>query len=396
MKNIDTYSFKGKKVLIRVDFNVPLDENLSITDDTRIRAAIPTILSVINNQGAAILMSHLGRPKGTIDEKLSLKHIVAHLSELLGVDVKFATNCIGQAAKDAAKSLKNGEVLLLENLRFHKSEKNGDEKFSAELAQLANVYINDAFGTAHRAHASTTIVAKFFGQEKMFGHIMNNEIKNINKVLKNVEQPYTAIIGGSKVSSKISIIKNLLTKVDNLIIGGAMAFTFIKAKGGTVGNSLVEENYLNKINSLYEIAEKNNAKIILPTDSLNANKFSKDAHVSLSDIDKIPSDRMGLDVGPDSIKIFEKTISLSKTILWNGPVGVFEFDKFAEGTKAIGTSIVEATKNGAFSLIGGGDSVAALKKFNLSNNVSYISTGGGALLEYMEGKVLPGIAAMEK
>ncbi len=394
MKNIETYDFSGKKALIRVDFNVPLNENFEITDDTRMRAAVPTIKQVIDNGGVAILMSHLGRPKGEFNPKYSLKPLVQHLSDLVGVEVKFVNDCIGEEVKKVAASLNAGDVLLLENLRYYKEEEKGDEEFSRKLSEIADVYINDAFGTAHRAHASTTIVAKFFPEEKMFGYIMNNEVTSIDKVLKDVQRPYTAIIGGSKVSTKITIIENLLTKVDNLIIGGGMSFTFVKANGGNIGNSLVEEDFIEKIPAIYELAEKYNAKIILPVDTLNADKFDKDAHVSLSDIDKIPSDRMGLDAGPNSVELFKKVIGDSKTILWNGPVGVFEFDKFAEGTKAVGNAVAEATANGAFSLIGGGDSVAALAKFDLTDKVSYVSTGGGALLEYMEGKILPGVAAI--
>jgi len=396
MNTIENFDFKGKKVIIRVDFNVPLNDNFEITDDTRMRKAVPTIKKVIENGGSAILMSHLGRPKGEVQEKFSLKHLIPHLKKLLGTDAKIAPDCVGDEVKVMTNALKPGEVLLLENLRFHKGEKKGDNDFAKKLSELADVYINDAFGTAHRAHASTTIVANFFADAKLFGYIMESELKSLNKVMQDVHKPYTAIIGGSKVSSKITIIENLLTKVDNLIIGGGMAFTFVKANGGNIGNSLVEEDFIEKIPALYKLAEKHNAKIHLPVDSLNADEFDKDAHVTLSDIDKIPADRMGLDVGPKTIKLFSKVILESKTILWNGPVGVFEFKKFEEGTKTIGEAIAEATKNGAFSLIGGGDSVAALTKFNLTDQVSYVSTGGGALLEYMEGKELPGIAAMKK
>lgn len=394
MIHIDNYDFTGKKVLIRVDFNVPLDENFNITDDTRMRAAVPTIKKVLDSGGIPILMSHLGRPKGKVQDKFSLRHIVAHLKELLGTEVKFATDCIGDEVKKMVSELKQGEVLLLENLRFHKEEEQGDEQFAKQLAELADAYINDAFGTAHRAHASTAIVAKFFPKDKMFGYIMLNELKSLDKVMKDVEHPFTAIIGGSKVSTKITVIENLLPKVDNLIIGGGMAYTFIKAQGGNIGKSLVEEDFVDKISGLLEMAEKNNTKIILPVDSINADKFDKDAHIVLSDIDKIPSDRMGLDIGPKSIKLFKDMILQSKTILWNGPVGVFEFEKFAEGTKAVAEAIAEATSKGAFSLIGGGDSVAAISKFGFSDKVSYVSTGGGALLEYIEGKELPGIAAI--
>ena len=394
MKKINDFNFLGKKIIIRVDFNVPLNEKLEITDDSRIKAAIPTIKKVIENGGAAILMSHLGRPKGKKSDKFSLKHIVSHLSDLLGVNVAFATDCIGEQTKEMCKNLQNGEVLLLENLRFYEEEKNGDENFSKKLAELADVYINDAFGTAHRAHASTTIIAKYFPENKMFGYIMESELSSLNKVMEDVKRPFTAIIGGSKVSTKLTVIETLLTKVDNLIIGGGMSFTFIKANGGNIGSSLVEEDYVKNIEKLYKLAHHNNVKIILPVDSLNADKFADDAHVTLSDIDKIPNGRMGLDIGPKSNKLFREVVLNSKTILWNGPVGVFEFQKFETGTKELGEAIVEATKLGAFSLVGGGDSVAALNKFNLSDNVSYVSTGGGALLEYMEGKELPGIKAI--
>ncbi len=394
MKKLDNYDFTGKKTLIRVDFNVPLDDEFKITDDSRMRAAVPTIKKVLEKGGSAILMSHLGRPKGKVQDKFSMKHIVAHLEELLGKSVKFAPDCIGAETKKTAASLKPGEVLLLENLRFHIEETAGDENFAKELSELADVYINDAFGTAHRAHASTTIVAKFFPEDKMFGYIMENELKSLDKVMKDVQRPYTAIIGGSKVSSKITIIENLLTKVDNLIIGGGMAFTFVKANGGNIGKSLIEEDFVEKIADLYKLAEKNNAKIFLPVDSLNADKFDKDAHAFLTDIYEIPADRMGLDIGPKSVNVFREVILNSKTVLWNGPVGVFEFERFAEGTKEIAIALTEATEKGCFSLVGGGDSVAAISKFGLSDKVSYVSTGGGALLEYMEGKELPGIKAI--
>jgi len=394
MKTIDNYNFSGKKAIIRVDFNVPLDANFAITDDSRITAAIPTIKKVMKEGGAAILMSHLGRPKGGPEHKYSLIHLVKHLSNLLGVEVKFAPDCIGEDAKKMSKELKNGEVLLLENLRFYKEEEKGDEAFSQKLAELADCYLNDAFGTAHRAHASTTIIAKFFPNDKMFGYIMQNELTSIDKVMKDVKRPFTAIIGGSKISTKLTIIENFLSKVDNLIIGGGMAFTFIKQQGGKIGNSLVEEDFIEKIPALYELAKKYNAKIILPVDSINGDKFDKDANVTLSDINNIPDGEMGLDIGPKSVELFKEVIKNSKTLLWNGPVGVFEFDKFAEGTKNIGLALAEATEAGAFSLIGGGDSVAAISKFELTERVSYVSTGGGALLEYMEGIMLPGIKAI--
>jgi len=396
MQKIDNYNFSGKKAIIRVDFNVPLNDKYEVTEDTRIREAIPTIKKVIENGGIAILMSHLGRPKGGYEEKYSLKHIVYKVSELLGKTIKFAPDCIGKQVKQIISELKPGDVLLLENLRFYKEEEKGDEGFSQKLAELADCYINDAFGTAHRAHASTTIIAKFFPNDKMFGYIMEKELASLDKVLGNIVRPFTAIIGGSKVSTKITIIENLLTKVDNLIIGGAMAFTFVKANGGNIGKSMVEEDFLDKIKGLYDIAKKNNAKIILPVDSVNADKFEADAQITLSDVDKIPSDWMGLDIGPKTIELFRNTIMSSKTILWNGPVGVFEFDKFANGTKAICQAVADATSKGSFSLVGGGDSVAALAKFGMSDKVSYVSTGGGAMLEYVEGKILPGIEAIQK
>jgi len=373
-----------------------LNDKYEVTEDTRIREAIPTIKKVIENGGIAILMSHLGRPKGGYEEKYSLKHIVYKVSELLGKTIKFAPDCIGEQVKQIISELKPGDVLLLENLRFYKEEEKGDEGFSQKLAELADCYINDAFGTAHRAHASTTIIAKFFPNDKMFGYIMEKELASLDKVLGNIVRPFTAIIGGSKVSTKITIIENLLTKVDNLIIGGAMAFTFVKANGGNIGKSMVEEDFLDKIKGLYDIAKKNNAKIILPVDSVNADKFEADAQITLSDVDKIPSDWMGLDIGPKTIELFRNTIMSSKTILWNGPVGVFEFDKFANGTKAICQAVADATSKGSFSLVGGGDSVAALAKFGMSDKVSYVSTGGGAMLEYVEGKILPGIEAIQK
>ncbi len=394
MKNIKNFNFSNKKVLIRVDFNVPFNDKFEITDDTRIRLAIPTIKQVLDGGGAVILMSHLGRPKGIVSEKFSLKHVLSHLQNLLGVEVKFVADCVGTEVEKVCKELKSGEVLVLENLRFYAEEKKGDENFAKKLASLADVYINDAFGTVHRAHASISTVAKYFGENKMFGFIIENEIKNLDKVVKNVDRPFTAILGGSKVSSKITIIENLLTKVDNLIIGGAMAFTFVKANGGNVGNSLVEDDFLEYIPKLYALAEKNGVKIHLPVDSVMADKFDENAETEFGAIDKIPSGKMGLDIGTKSIKNFEQVILQSKTILWNGPVGVFEFDKFSVGTKSVGEAIAKATKNGAFSLVGGGDSIAAITKFELTDQVSYISTGGGALLEYIEGKELPGIKAI--
>lgn len=393
MQSIHSFDFSGKKAIVRVDFNVPLNDKYEITDDTRIRAAIPTI-NKITEKGAAILMSHLGRPKGGYEEKYSLKHLLPHLSKLLGKDVKFADDCIGESAVNLAASLKPGEVLLLENLRFYKEEEKGDDVFTQKLAKLADVYVNDAFGTAHRAHASTTIIAKYFENAKMFGYIMEGEVVAIDKVVKEPKHPVTAILGGAKVSSKITIIENMLTKVDNLIIGGGMTFTFIKAKGGKIGASLVEDDFIETAKKVMDMAAKNNVKIYLAVDSINADKFDNEANVSYSEIDNVPDGLMGLDVGEKSIKLFSDVIENSATILWNGPVGVFEMSKFEKGTKEIADAIVRATAKGSFSLVGGGDSVAAINKYNLAEKVSYVSTGGGAMLEYIEGKELPGIQAI--
>ncbi len=396
MKTIDNYDFTGKRAIVRVDFNVPLNENFEITDDTRIRAAIPTIQKLREKGAAVILMSHLGRPKNGPEEKFSLKHIVGALSEKLGREVQFANDCIGEEAFEKAKELKAGDVLLLENLRFYKEETKGDEEFAEKLASLADVYVNDAFGTAHRAHASTAVIAKFFpGDKKMFGYVMANEIKNINKVLKEAEKPFTAILGGAKVSGKIEIINNLLDKVDNLIIGGGMMFTFIKAAGGNVGNSLVEDDLLETAKEAVTKAEKLGVKLLIPQDAVIADKFDNEANIKTVNSDSIPEGWMGLDIGTKSIEKFSEVIENSATILWNGPMGVFEMDNFAKGTEAIAKSIADATGKGAFSLVGGGDSVAAVNKFNLQDKVSYVSTGGGAMLEYIEGKTLPGIAAIE-
>jgi phosphoglycerate kinase len=394
MKTIEDFNFSGKKALVRVDFNVPLDENFNITDDNRIKGAKPTIEKILKDGGAVILMSHLGRPKDGPTDKFSLKHIVNHLSKELGVQVAFANDCIGQEAIDKAKNLKNGEVLLLENLRFYKEEEKGDETFAEKLAALGDVYVNDAFGTAHRAHASTAVIAKFFPQAKYFGYLMAAELKNAEKVLNNPERPVTAIMGGAKVSDKLELIDALLSKVDNLIIGGGMAYTFVKAKGGEIGQSLVELDKLDLANSLVEKAKAKGVQLILPTDSQIADKFANDAAVYDGPNNQIPADKMGLDIGSESAKKFSEVIKSSKTILWNGPMGVFEMDTFAKGTKAVAEAVVEATKEGAFSLIGGGDSAAAVTKFNMTDDVSYVSTGGGALLEYMEGKELPGVKAV--
>ncbi len=394
MQTIDSYNFSDKKAIIRVDFNVPLNEQFEITDDTRIRAALPTIKKVLDGNGSAILMSHLGRPKGK-DEKFSLKHIVAHLSKSIGVEVKFADDCIGESAKTMAAELKPGEVLLLENLRYYDEEKKGDEAFAKKLSGLADLWINDAFGTAHRAHASTAVIAKFFPEAKMFGYVMEGELSSVDKVLKDTKRPLTAIVGGAKVSSKIEIIKTLMSKVDHLIIGGGMTFTFVKAMGGNIGNSLVEVDKLEVAREILSSAEENNVKLHLSPDALVADAFSNDANTKVCAVDKIPDGWMGLDIAETSIANFKKVIEESKTILWNGPVGVFEMDTFAKGTKAIADAIVTATEKGAFSLIGGGDSVAAINKYNLADKVSYVSTGGGALLEYIEGKELPGVKAIK-
>lgn len=377
-----------------MDFNVPLDESFKITDDTRIRAALPTVKKILGDGGAVILMSHLGRPKNGPEEKFSLKHLVKHLSSLLDTSVQFASDCIGQEAENAAASLKAGEALLLENLRFHEEETAGDKAFAEQLSKLGDVYVNDAFGTAHRAHASTTIVAEFFPENKMFGYLLAQEIESIDKVLTSAERPLTAIMGGAKVSSKISIITNLIGRVDNIIIGGGMSYTFAKAMGGKAGNSLVEDDYLETAKEILADAEKKGVKILLPEDTVAGDAFANDASKKTCDTQNIPDGWLGLDIGPKTEKVYNDVIQSSKTILWNGPMGVFEMGSFQHGTKSVALSIAEATKNGAFSLIGGGDSVAAINKFNLADQVSYVSTGGGALLEYMEGKELPGIKAI--
>ena len=396
MKNIDTFDFTNKKVIIRVDFNVPLNDKFEITDDTRIRAAIPTIKKVLSSGGAVILMSHLGRPKDGPEHKFSLNHLIPELSKQIGVDVQFADDCIGEQAVQKADLLKAGEVLLLENLRFYKEETKGDEAFAEKLSKLADVYMNDAFGTAHRAHASTAIIAKFFPDNKMFGYVMNNELININKVIKEGKKPITAILGGAKVSGKIEIINNLIDKVDNIIIGGGMMFTFIKALGGKVGNSLVENDLIETAKNAMLKAEENNVCFHIPTDAVIADKFDNDANTKFCNSHEIPDGWMGLDIGPETGQAFKDIIGASETILWNGPMGVFEMPSFAQGTIEVAHAIANATKNGAFSLIGGGDSVAAINKFNLQDEVSYVSTGGGAMLEFIEGKVLPGVAAIEE
>ena len=393
MKTLNDFDFKNKKAIIRVDFNVPLDENFNVTDATRIEAAKPTIDAILAQGGSVILMSHLGRPKG-VEEKYSLKHILKTASEILGVEVKFAENCVGEVAQAAAKDLKPGEVLLLENLRFHAEEEAGDVAFAKELASLGDIYVNDAFGTAHRAHASTTIIAQYFPKEKCFGLLLAKEIESLNKVLKNSEKPVTAVLGGSKVSSKITVIENILDKVDHMIIGGGMTFTFVKALGGKIGNSICENDKQELALEILRLAKEKGVQIHIPVDVVAANAFSNDAETQIVDVNKIPDGWQGLDAGPKSLANFEKVIMESKTILWNGPLGVFEMENFANGTIALGKYIAASTENGAFSLVGGGDSVAAVKQFGLEDKMSYVSTGGGAMLEMLEGKVLPGIAAI--
>lgn len=396
MKTIDQVNFSGKKALIRVDFNVPLDKDYNITDDNRMTAALPTIQKILKEGGAVILMSHLGRPKDGPTEKYSLKHVVKHLSDLLGQQVEFADDCIGEQAVEKAKDLKAGEVLLLENLRFYKEEEKGDKDFAEKLSKLGDVYVNDAFGTAHRAHASTAVIAQFFPNAKYFGYLMAGELANAEKILNGAEKPFTAIMGGAKVSDKIELIEKLLEKVDNLIIGGGMAYTFAKAQGGTIGNSLLEADKQELALSLLEKAKAKGVNIILPTDTIIADDFANDAKTGVAPTKAIPDGWQGLDIGPETVKAFSKVIEESKTLLWNGPMGVFEMESFDKGTKAVAEAVVRATQNGAFSLIGGGDSAAAVAKFNLSNDVSYVSTGGGALLEYMEGKELPGVKAINE
>lgn len=395
MKTLSTIDFKDKKAVIRVDFNVPLDENFNVTDTTRIEAAKPTIVKILNDSGSVILMSHLGRPKGK-EEKYSLKHIVAKTSEILGKEVKFVDDCIGEDVEKAAASLQPGEILLLENLRFYDEETAGDEDFAKKLASLGDVYVNDAFGTAHRAHASTTIIAKFFPENKVFGALLAKEIESLDRVLKNSEKPVTAVLGGSKVSSKITVIENILDKVDHLIIGGGMTFTFIKAQGGKIGNSICEDDKQQLALDIVEKAKAKNVQIHLPVDVIAADGFKNDANTQVTAVDAIPDGWQGLDAGPKSLENFKEVILASKTILWNGPLGVFEMESFAKGTITLGEYIGEATEKGAFSLVGGGDSVAAVKQFGLEPKMSYVSTGGGAMLEMLEGKTLPGIAAIQE
>lgn len=395
MTRFDDYNFHDMRALIRVDFNVPLNEKREVTDDTRIKAAIPTIKKILNDGGSVVLMSHLGRPKGEVKEKYSLKAVIPTLEKLLNtVKVQFADDCVNEAARTQSAALKAGEVLLLENLRFHKEEEAGDEFFAGQLAEHGDCYVNDAFGTAHRAHASTTVVANFFPNAKMFGYLIEGEIESIDKVLNSVEKPVLAIIGGAKVSSKITILESLLPNVDEIIIGGGMAYTFVKAKGGRIGNSLVEDDYIDTALNLLKEAEAQNVKIHLPSDTRIADEFREDASTDVCPTDAIPDGWMGLDIGPDTVEAFVKIIHHSKIILWNGPMGVFEMDAFAQGTIAVAKALADATKNGTFTLVGGGDSVAAVNKYQLADKVSYVSTGGGAMLEYLEGNELPGIAAI--
>jgi len=414
MYKIDSYSFAGKKALIRVDFNVPLDKKtFQVTDDTRIKGALPTINKILKDGGSVILMSHLGRPDGVPQEKFSLKHILPTLKNLVGKEVKFADDCVGASAKTLAAGLKAGEILLLENVRFHIEEegkpklpenvtdeekkaakdalKKKQKEFTATLASLGNCYVNDAFGTAHRAHASTTLVGEHFPNDRMFGYLIEKELEAMDKVLHNPTKPFTAIMGGAKVSDKIQVIENLLPKIDNLIIGGGMTYTFIKAQGGKIGNSLCEQDKLDLALSLLEKAKKNNVKVYLPVDAINADKFDAEANTNKTKVNETPDGWMGLDIADETIKIFSDVIENSKTIIWNGPMGVFEMAKFANGTSAIAKAIASATAKGAFSLVGGGDSVSAVNKNKLSDQISYVSTGGGAMLEYIEGKELPGI-----
>ncbi|KFC23675.1 phosphoglycerate kinase [Epilithonimonas lactis] len=396
MKTIKDFDFKNKKALVRVDFNVPQDENLKVTDNTRIVSVKPTVDKILADGGSVILMTHLGRPKGEVNDKYSLKNILDEVSSVLGKEVKFVDESIGEKAEQASAELQPGEILLLENLRFHSEEEKGDEAFAEKLSKLGDAYVNDAFGTAHRAHASTAVIAEFFPSTKFFGLLMENELIAIDKVLKSGEKPVTAILGGSKVSTKITIIENILPAIDNLIIGGGMSFTFIKALGGKIGQSIVEDDKLSLALEILEKAKEHNVEVYLPTDVIIADDFNNEAEKKVADIREIPEDWQGLDAGPKSREIFNDVLLNSRTILWNGPIGVFEMSNFADGTKALGESIAEATKLGAFSLVGGGDSVAFVKQFGYSDKVSYVSTGGGAMLESLEGLELPGVAAINK
>jgi phosphoglycerate kinase len=393
MKTLQDFNFKNQKAIIRVDFNVPLDENFHVTDTTRIEAAKPTIDKILADGGSVILMSHLGRPKG-VEDKYSLKHIVKTATEILGTEVLFASDCVGEIAETAAKNLQPGQVLLLENLRFYAEEEAGDVAFAKQLASLGDIYVNDAFGTAHRAHASTTIIAQFFEGKKCFGALLTKEIESLNRVLKNSEKPVTAVLGGSKVSSKITVIENILDKIDHMIIGGGMTFTFVKALGGKIGNSICEDDKMELALAILKIAKDKGVQIHIPVDVVAADAFSNDANTQIVDVREIPDGWQGLDAGPKSLEAFGKVIMESKTILWNGPLGVFELPAFANGTITLGNYIAEATADGAFSLVGGGDSVSAVKQFGLEDKMSYVSTGGGAMLEMLEGRTLPGVAAI--
>jgi phosphoglycerate kinase len=395
MAYLESFNFNEKKTLIRVDFNVPLDKDtVEVSDDTRIRAALPTINYILDNGGSVVLMSHLGRPKNGPEDAFSLKHIIKKVSELTGKEIKFASDCISEESFSQSAALNPGEILLLENLRFYKEEEKGDKDFAEKLAKHGEIYVNDAFGTAHRAHASTAIIAQFFDGNKCFGKLLEAEIISVDKVLNSKEKPVTAIVGGAKVSSKIAIIERLLDKVDYLIVGGGMAYTFVKASGGKVGNSLIEDDYLDLAKKIIAKAKTKGVELIIPVDTIIADKFDNDANTKVVEIDQIPDGWMGLDSGPKTSEICHEVLLKSKVILWNGPMGVFEFENFSKGTKSVALSIAEATSKGAFSLIGGGDSVAAINKFNLADQVSYVSTGGGAMLEYLEGKELPGIKAI--
>lgn len=393
MKTLQDFNFKNQKAVIRVDFNVPLDDNFHVTDTTRIEAAKPTIDHILAEGGSVILLSHLGRPKG-VEEKYSLKHIVKTVTEILGTEVLFASDCVGEIAETAAKNLQPGQVLLLENLRFYVEEEAGDVAFAKQLATLGDIYVNDAFGTAHRAHASTTIIAQFFEGKKCFGALLTKEIESLNRVLKNSEKPVTAVLGGSKVSSKITVIENILDKIDHMIIGGGMTFTFVKALGGKIGNSICEDDKMELALATLKIAKEKGVQIHIPVDVVAADAFSNDAQTQIVDVREIPDGWQGLDAGPKSLAAFKKVIMDSKTILWNGPLGVFELPAFANGTITLGNYIAESTANGAFSLVGGGDSVSAVKQFGLEEKMSYVSTGGGAMLEMLEGRTLPGVAAI--
>jgi len=393
MKTLNDFNFENKKALIRVDFNVPLNNEFKVTDTTRIVSAKPTIIKILEDGGSCILMSHLGRPKG-IQEEFSLRHIASTVEEIIGVEVIFVSNCVGLEAEAAANKLEPGQILLLENLRFHEEEKKGDKGFAEQLSKLGDIYVNDAFGTAHRAHASTTVVAQFFKNNKCFGILLAKEIESITKVMETGKKPVLAVLGGAKVSSKITIIENILDKVDHLIVGGGMTFTFVKAQGGQIGDSICEDDKMDLALEIMKQAKSKNVQIHLPVDVLAADAFSNDAQTQIVDVNHIPEGWQGLDCGPKSKANFDKVVNKCKTILWNGPLGVFELESFASGTIALGDSIAEATKNGAFSLVGGGDSVAAVKQFGFQDKVSYVSTGGGAMLESLEGKTLPGIAAI--